>query len=194
MQIVDHCATQSIYDTNKPRLTNWLTEGHSLLKPYIFNLFSEKWIFLTVCAWAWWVTHNKRLSGGVFSQKKISSSLVWEHAAERKNKNDHEEFYVKMIILLTKEQTGFNGISNGVSFKSNITGMSYFFKTFWRVFSWSLTNVKKSNLLFKTSFVPVNDKKCEMTRICKHTIASLFWSKSKNQIINCFNMPLKVAQ
>ena len=191
MQITDHCVTQGIYDTNKPWLTNWLTEGHSLLKPYIFNLFSEKWIFLTVCAWAWWVTHNKRLSGGVFSQKKISSSLVWEHAAERKNKNDHEEFYVKMIILLTKEQTGFNEISNGVSYPIKYYWYVLFLQTYWIVFSWSLTNVKKSNLLFETSFVPVNDKKCKMTRICSHTIASLFWSKSKNQIINCFNMPLE---
>ena len=113
--------------------------------------------------------------------------------AERKNKNDHEEFYVKMIILLTKEQTGFNEILV-VSLFNQICLDTLFLQTFWRVFSWSLTNVKKSNLLFETSFVPVNDKKCEMTRICKHTIASLFWSKSKNQIINCFNMPLKVAQ
>ena len=114
--------------------------------------------------------------------------------AERKNKNDHEEFYVKMIILLTKEQTGFNEISNGVSYPIKYYWYVLFLQTYWIVFSWSLTNVKKSNLLFETSFVPVNDKKCEMTRICSHTIASLFWSKSKNQIINCFNMPLKVAQ
>ena len=35
-----------------------------------------------------------------------------------------------MIILLTKEQTGFNEISNGVNFQTNIAGMSYFLKHF----------------------------------------------------------------